>query len=183
MCSAMRWRRFVGIVFSHNITSCLTGKPFAGSDGLWPKRRWQHLQHRKGPAAHVWQVHKIYHLKPSLNTILRERGIENFRGSGIEKSTEESKESILRRIACIEAVHRIRCILVKECFIGAVWGLWPERLWSFSGLVGLQDSGKTTLLNKVWGLHGSTGLFAHTDVPVMHRITNKVWNKHKWHNV
>jgi len=89
----------------------------------------------------------------------KERGIENFRGSGIEKSTEESKESILRRIACIEAVHRIRCILVKECFIG---------------LVGLQDSGKTTLLNKVWGLHGSTGLFAHTDVPVMHRITNKV---------
>ena len=45
--------------------------------------------------------------------------------------------------------------------------LWP-------GLVGLQDSGKTTLLNKVWGLQGKTGLFAHTDVPVMHRITSKV---------
>ena len=28
--------------------------------------------------------------------------------------------------------------------------------------------------NKVWGLHGKTGLFAHTDVPVMHRITSKV---------
>ena len=52
---------------------------------------------------------------------------------------------------------------------------------SVSGLVGLQDSGKTTLLNKVWGLHGSTGLFAHTDVPVMHRITNKVRNIYNWH--
>ena len=27
---------------------------------------------------------------------------------------------------------------------------------------------------KVWGLHGSTGLFAHTEAPVMHRITSKV---------
>ena len=26
----------------------------------------------------------------------------------------------------------------------------------------------------MWGLHGKTGLFAHTDVPVMHRITSKV---------
>ena len=55
-----------------------------------------------------------------LNAISRERGIENFKGSGIEKSTEASKESVLRRISCIEAVHRIRCILVKECFIGTL---------------------------------------------------------------
>ena len=34
--------------------------------------------------------------------------------------------------------------------------------------------GKTTLLNKVWGFHGSTGLFTHTDVPVMHQISSKV---------
>ena len=40
--------------------------------------------------------------------------------------------------------------------------------------MGVQDSGKTSLLNRVWGLQGSTGLFAHTDVPAMHRITNKV---------
>ena len=38
----------------------------------------------------------------------------------------------------------------------------------------MQDSGKTSLLNLVWGLQGSTGLFAHTDVPAMHRITSKV---------
>ena len=41
--------------------------------------------------------------------------------------------------------------------------------------MGVQDSGKTSLLNLVWGLQGSTGLFAHTDVPAMHRITSKVF--------
>merc|ERR1719319_938821 len=50
----------------------------------------------------------------------KERGIDNFRGSGIEKSTEASKEGLLRRVACIEVVHRIRCILAKECFIGSL---------------------------------------------------------------
>jgi hypothetical protein len=102
---------------------------------------------------------------------LRNRGIDNFRGSGIEKSTESSKEAVLRRVACIETVHNIRCILAKECFIGgAEMGSTPIS----PGLVGLQDSGKTTLLNRLWGLQGNTGLFAHTDVPVMHRITSKV---------
>jgi len=89
----------------------------------------------------------------------REKGIDNFRGSGIERSTESSQAALLRRVDCIVIVHRIRCILATQCFIG---------------LVGLQDSGKTTLLNKLWGMMGTTGLFSHTDVPVMHRITNKV---------
>ena len=89
----------------------------------------------------------------------REKGIENFLGSGIERSTESSQAALLRRVDCILIVHRIRCILATQCFIG---------------LVGLQDSGKTTLLNRLWGLMGTTGLFSHTDVPVMHRITNKV---------
>merc|ERR1719474_1278441 len=87
------------------------------------------------------------------------KGIENFNGSGIEKSTENSKFELLKRIACIKIVHKIRNILATQCFIG---------------LVGLQDSGKTTLLNKVWGFQGSTGLFTHTDIPVMHQISNKV---------
>ena len=89
----------------------------------------------------------------------KEKGIENFNGSGIEKSTEKSKCDLLKRIDCIEIVHKIRNILATQCFIG---------------LVGLQDSGKTTLLNKIWGFHGSTGLFTHTDVPVLHQISSKV---------
>ena len=36
------------------------------------------------------------------------------------------------------------------------------------------SQGKTTLLNKIWGLKGKTGLFDHTDVPEMHQITNKL---------
>ena len=156
-----------------------------------------------------------------LNATSRERGIENFKGSGIEKSTEASKESVLRRISCIEAVHRIRCILVKECFIGTLslanmsssftffirtsWtaGLWKDNLAEQGvGTFLVKNSSMFSspplppsltshppkmifwhqfpilvlwnLLNKVWGLHGKTGLFAHTDVPVMHRITSKV---------
>ena len=89
----------------------------------------------------------------------KEKGIENFNGSGIEGSTEQSKTDLLQRIECIEAVHNIRNILATQCFIG---------------LVGLQDSGKTTLLNKVWGFHGKTGLFSHTDFPVVHQVTRKV---------
>ena len=104
--------------------------------------------------------------------MFRERGIENFHGSGIESSTESSKEAVLRRVDCIELVHRIRDILAKQCFIGGQGSYQRHRL--FTGLVGLQDAGKTTLLNRVWGLQGSTGLFCHTDVPVMHKITSKV---------
>ncbi|XP_075241655.1 uncharacterized protein LOC142336627 [Convolutriloba macropyga] len=86
-------------------------------------------------------------------------GIFNFEGSGLENCTDASKQQLLRRIECVEVVHRIRDILASQCFIG---------------IVGLQDSGKTTLLNKIWGFKGSTGLFAHTDVPVMHQISRKV---------
>ena len=89
----------------------------------------------------------------------KEKAIENFNGSGIEKSTEKSKLDLLKRIECIEIVHKIRNILATQCFIG---------------LVGLQDSGKTTLINKIWGYHGQTGLFTHTEVPVLHQVNGKV---------
>ena len=158
-CSVMRWKRFFDVCFL-NLKVCPTGKPWSSARGLWSERRRQHLQHRKSPASHVWQVRLTTRLSPDWRAISRERGIENFQGSGIEKSTEESKESILRRIACIEAVHRIRCILVKECFIGTPTTpmAWSNKFVKtfVSGLVGLQDSGKTTLLNKVWGLHLDT---------------------------
>ena len=86
-------------------------------------------------------------------------GVFNFEGSKLEQCTVESKNRLIQRIECVEIIHRIRDILASQCFIG---------------IVGLQDSGKTTLLNKIWGFKGSTGLFAHTDVPVMHQITKKV---------
>ena len=89
----------------------------------------------------------------------KEKAIENFNGSGIEKSTEKSKLDLLKRIECIEIVHRIRNILATQCFIG---------------LVGLQDAGKTTLINKIWGFYGQTGLFSHTEVPVLHQVSGKV---------
>ena len=102
----------------------------------------------------------IYSIEKALLLMFdKEKAIENFNGSGIEKSTENSKLNILRRIECIEIIHKIRNILATQCFIG---------------LVGLQDSGKTTLINKIWGYHGKTGLFSHTEVPVLHQVTGKV---------
>ena len=89
----------------------------------------------------------------------KEKGIENFNGRGIEKIAEKSKCDLLKRIDCIEIAHKIRNILATQCFIG---------------LVGLQNSGKTTLLTKIWGFNESTGLFMHTDVPFLHQITSKV---------
>ncbi len=35
-------------------------------------------------------------------------------------------------------------------------------------------TGKTTLLNRIWGLKGQTGLFYHTDVPTLYQISDKI---------
>jgi len=89
----------------------------------------------------------------------KKEGLKNFKDSGIGHCTEESQSNILKRIECIEIVHEIRCILATQCFIG---------------VIGLQDSGKTTLINKIWGFVGKTGLFEHTEVPVLYQINRKI---------
>ena len=46
-------------------------------------------------------------------------------------------------------------------------------LWGFlRGIVSI--AGKTTLLNRIWGLQGRTGLFAHTEVPTLYQISDKI---------
>ena len=54
-CSVIRWKRFFAFCFL-NLKVYPTGKPWSSARGLWSERRRQHLQHRKSPASHVWQV-------------------------------------------------------------------------------------------------------------------------------
>jgi hypothetical protein len=36
-------------------------------------------------------------------------------------------------------------------------------------------AGKTTLLNKIWGIKGVRGLFTHTEVPTTYQLNEKVF--------
>ena len=60
---------------------------------------------------------------------------------------EASKPMIEQKIEMIKAVHVVRKIMESQCFIG---------------VVGMQDAGKTTFLNKMWNLGGETGFRKHT---------------------
>ncbi|TRY76886.1 hypothetical protein TCAL_14729 [Tigriopus californicus] len=44
----------------------------------------------------------------------------------------------------------------------------------YIGIVGMQDAGKTTLINKIWGVGERTGNFSHTMVPVIYEVHKKV---------
>ena len=77
----------------------------------------------------------------------------------ISKSTKKSKEEIIKRIEAIQSIHRIREIFSQQCFIG---------------VVGLQNSGKTTLIKKIWNIGGKPGNLNHTLNAEMYQITQKV---------
>ena len=57
-----------------------------------------------------------------------------FENCSIFDCTATSKETVMKRIRAIQKIHKIRTIFAQQCFIG---------------IVGIQDSGKTTLLKKV----------------------------------
>ena len=83
----------------------------------------------------------------------------NIGESLLNQCTEETKEMVRRRIKAVKKIHNIRAIFSQQCFIG---------------LVGLQDAGKTTLLRKIWGVGGKTGLFIHTVAPLLYEVTPKL---------
>jgi len=83
-----------------------------------------------------------------------------FEGSLLSHCTITSKGNVIKRMKTIEKIHKIREIFAQQCFIG---------------IVGIQDAGKTTLLQKIWGIGGKTGFFSHTDVPMMYEINEKVF--------
>ena len=77
----------------------------------------------------------------------------------ISNSTRKSKEEVIKRIKAIHSIHKIRKIFSQQCFIG---------------VVGLQDAGKTTLVNKIWNVGEKAGYFNHTKRPELHQITQKL---------
>ena len=63
MFTVMRWKRSLSTALSamilyHQIFSslCIAGEPSSSARSLRSARRWQHLQHGKGPASYVRQV-------------------------------------------------------------------------------------------------------------------------------
>ena len=77
----------------------------------------------------------------------------------LSRCTQTTKDIVCNRIKVVKKIHNIRAIFSQQCFIG---------------LVGLQDAGKTTLLRKIWGVGGKTGLFIHTDAPLLYEVTPKL---------
>lgn len=88
-----------------------------------------------------------------------EIGTGNFVGCDIGNCTVDSQNLAIKRIECIQAIHEIRRLMAEQCYIG---------------IVGMQDAGKTTLINKIWGVGGKTGHFNHTMVPVIYEVHKKV---------
>ena len=59
---------------------------------------------------------------------------EFFEECSISRSTRKSKEKVMKRIKAIRIIYRICEIFSQQCF---------------TGVVGLQDAGKTTLIKKI----------------------------------
>ena len=57
-----------------------------------------------------------------------------FDNCSLAGCTNSSKDIVIQRIKAIQKIHKIREIFARQCFIG---------------IVGIQDAGKTTLLQKV----------------------------------
>lgn len=86
-------------------------------------------------------------------------GTDNFIGCDISECTKKSQKLAIKRIGCIRAIHEIRSLMAEQCYIG---------------IVGMQDAGKTTLINSIWGVDGETGHFKHTTAPVIYEVDQKV---------
>ena len=90
---------------------------------------------------------------------LGNKKLECFEGCIISKSTDASKEGVVKRIKAIKSINKIREIFSQQCFIG---------------VVGLQDAGKTTLIKKIWNVGEESGYFNHTNRPEIFQITQKL---------
>ena len=84
---------------------------------------------------------------------------DNFNGCQLEECLNESKDLIVYRIRSIIAVHKVRNILAKQCFIG---------------LTGPQNSGKSSLIKSIWNLDVIVGEFKHTTKATAFQITENV---------
>ena len=97
-CSVIRWKRFFAFCFL-NLKVYPTGKPWSSARGLWSERRRQHLQHRKSPASHVWQV------RFQQDWVLTEGQFQGNVGSKTSKAAESRKAQKKARRAFFAGSH------------------------------------------------------------------------------
>ena len=77
----------------------------------------------------------------------------------ISVGSEPICKLILERVLMITKVHELRETIATQCFIG---------------IVGPQNSGKTTFINKMWRLHLPTGNSVHTEKITIQKRTDTV---------
>ena len=86
-------------------------------------------------------------------------GDQIFPETLLNNCTEASKEVVIERIRMIKKIHEVRKKIATQCFIG---------------IVGPQNSGKSTFINAMWQFNFPTGSSVHTDKPTIRKITETV---------
>lgn len=114
-----------------------------------------------------------------------------FQNSSLAACTEQSKFIVIQRIKAIQKIHKIRQIFAQQCFIGIV-GLQDagkttllkkvseiKHTYLFCILFKCSCFYTMTIRSgiylQIWGVGGKTGLFSHTDVPMMYEISRSLY--------
>ena len=117
-----------------------------------------------------------------------------FQNCSLAACTEQSKVIVIQRIKAIQKIHKIRQIFAQQCFIGIVglqdagkttllkkvfeikhtyffvYYLCPI-IYSCFYIVTMRSG----IYLQIWGVGGKTGLFSHTDVPMMYEISKRLY--------
>ena len=88
-----------------------------------------------------------------------EFGKETFDDCLLKDLCDSCKNELMKRIKCIIPMHKLREAIATQCFIG---------------VIGPQDAGKSTFLNKMWNCGAETGLLHHTDKTTLYDINEKI---------
>ena len=116
--------------------------------------------------------HKVGYKKLEIENLMKEPNVYNYEKIisllskqeheqvvKISAESEPIRKLILERVSMITKIHKLRGTIATQCFIG---------------IVGPQNSGKTTFINKMWRLHLPTGNSVHTEKITIQKRTDTV---------
>ena len=102
----------------------------------------------------------LYNLEKALFLMIDpQNGKEIFKDCSLKDVYDSCKDELIKRIKCIIQMHKLREVLATQCFVG---------------VIGPQDAGKSTFLNKMWNCGAETGLLHHTDKTTLYDINEKI---------
>ena len=102
----------------------------------------------------------LYNLEKALFLMFDpEIGKEIFEDCSLKDMSDSCKDDLLKRIKCFIQMHELRESLATQCFIG---------------VIGPQDAGKSTFLNKMWNCGAKVGLNIHTEKTTLYNINKKI---------